>query len=138
MAMEALTLRFAHLVDVDPNTLSNPIHVRQLCRAFQKALINVEVSREAQPLIFYYFSKRFISQLQHFYTPFNKLLANQDVLATIEEEIRVKGPQLLQNQRAVRHDPSQRQREEDIARGIALGGGVASGNETSRDGEGGA
>jgi diguanylate cyclase (GGDEF)-like protein len=108
--MEALTIRLAHLIDADPNTLRNPIHVRQLCRAFQRALLEIEVSREAQALVFAYFSKRFIKQLHHFYAPLNKFLAKQQIAPSVEEDIQEKGTLLEQPAKPARTErPSTRQ-----------------------------
>ncbi|MCR9104012.1 MAG: DUF1631 family protein [Gammaproteobacteria bacterium] len=89
--LEALTLRMAELLDVDPTTLRNPIHVRQIYRAFQHGLVGAEIHRDLQSPIYDFFSERFVVQLRHFYAPFNKMLAKQGVLPDIEQEIAEKG-----------------------------------------------
>ena len=91
MALEALTVRMATLVDVDPNKLRLPIHVRQISRAFQSALDAQSLSQNTLTHIFDYFSKRFISQLEGYYEPINEMLAEADVCPRVESEIRMKG-----------------------------------------------
>ncbi|MAT92437.1 MAG: diguanylate cyclase [Halioglobus sp.] len=91
ITLEALTVRMAQLVGVDPNTLRNPLHVRQLCRAFQGALLGAEVPAEVLSHIFEFFSGQFIAQLDGYYGELNALLARHDVLPQVEEEIRTKG-----------------------------------------------
>ena len=91
IALEALTLRLAVLVDVDPNTLRLPIHIRQICRAFQRALLDENVPHNVLPLIYDFFAKNFIKQMAGYYQPLNTLLADNKVLPDIELEIEKKG-----------------------------------------------
>ncbi len=84
LALEALTLRLAVLIDADPNSVRLPIHVRQLCRAFQLGLLEEKIPRSVLSHIFDYFAKRFIRQLDGYYEPLNTLLAEHRVLPTIE------------------------------------------------------
>jgi diguanylate cyclase (GGDEF)-like protein len=89
--LEALTVRMAQLVDADPNKVRVPIHVRQLCRAFQRALLDVQIPGEAFAHVFDYFAKRFIPQLDGFYDPLNELLAKNDIRPNLEHEIQNHG-----------------------------------------------
>tara|TARA_R110000823_G_scaffold130015_15_gene258030 strand:- start:21976 stop:26007 length:4032 start_codon:yes stop_codon:yes gene_type:complete len=89
--LEALTLRLAELVAEDPNSLRNPVHIRQLCRALQNAMTAVEIPKEVLPHAFDYFAKRFLRQLGEYYAPLNRLLANAGVLPEVEKEISNKG-----------------------------------------------
>lgn len=108
--LEALTLRLATLVDVDPNELRNPIHVRQICRALQYALMRVDTTREAQRPIFDFFSKRFVGQLEHFYRPLNTTLAKHGVLPDVEAEIEEHGTLLERKKASERPDRPDRYR----------------------------
>ncbi|GAB5452069.1 MAG: hypothetical protein Hals2KO_23970 [Halioglobus sp.] len=108
--LEALTIRLATLVGADPLTLRNPVHVRQICRAFQHALQDVEIPHEIQPQIFDFFAKQFVRQLQHFYTPLNEILANNHVNTDIESEIEEKGSLLVRANQLER--PERRERKE--------------------------
>ncbi len=97
LALEALTLRLAILIDADPNRVRLPIHVRQLCRAFQRALKEEAIPQSVLSHIFDYFAKRFIRQLADYYGPLNSLLSEHGVLPNIEKEIQNKGSLLKRN-----------------------------------------
>lgn len=96
--LEALTLRLAVLIAADPNKVRLPIHVRQLCRAFQRALIAWHIPQQAFTFIFDYFAKRFIPQLGGFYDPLNTLLADEQIRPNLEHEIQTDGFFLACNQ----------------------------------------
>ena len=108
LALEALTLRLAILIDADPNHVRLPIHVRQLCRAFQLALREEDIPQNVLSHIFDYFAKRFIRQLGDYYGPLNTLLAEHRVLPNIEKEIQNKGTLLNRNRPTRRPEPKQR------------------------------
>ncbi len=91
LALEALTLRLAVLIGADPNRVRLPIHVRQLCRAFQRALLDEKVPHNVLPLIYDFFAQNFVTQLVGFYEPLNTLLGAAGVLPDIEVEIERKG-----------------------------------------------
>jgi hypothetical protein len=110
LALEALTLRLAVLIDADPNRVRLPVHVRQLCRAFQRALMDEDVPQSVLNPIYDYFSKRFITQLAEYYEPLNNLLADNRVLPNIENEIRNKGTLLKRDKRVPRPEPKVRKR----------------------------
>lgn len=98
--LEALTLRMAVLIGADPNRVRLPIHVRQLCRAFQRALLDEKVPYGVLPLIYDFFAKNLIKQLAGYYAPLNALLADAGVLPAIEAEIEKKGSLL-------KHEPTE-------------------------------
>ena len=102
IALEALTVRFATLLAASPDKLRLPIHVRQICRAFQQTLVQAEVPRRTLPDIFDYFSRQFISQLDGYYRPLNELLAERGVYPTVEIEITTKGS-ILKRKRTSLH-----------------------------------
>lgn len=105
IALEALTLRLAELIAVDPNTVRLPIHIRQVCRAFQRALLDEHVPHDVLPLIYDYFAKNFIRQMEGYYGPLNTLLADNGVLPGIEAEIEKKGSLLKHDPAATRPEP---------------------------------
>src|SRR6056297_612047 len=107
--LEALTLRLAELVAEDPNTLRNPVHIRQLCRALQNAMTAVDVPKEVLSHAFDYFAKRFLRQLGEYYAPLNRLLADADVLPEVEKEISTKGS--LLKPKETFHPPPRARRE---------------------------
>ena len=109
LSLEALTVRLATLIAADPNRVRLPIHVRQLCRAFQRALIDEEIPAGALPDIFDYFGKCFIVQLDGFYAPLNSLLAEHGVQPGIEKQIQTRGSLLKRYQRE--HRPQTRKRK---------------------------
>ena len=111
LPLEALTLRLAVLIDADPNRVRLPVGVRQLCRAFQSALLREGIPHSALAEVFDYFSKRFIGQLEGFYEPLNTLLADGGILPTVEVEIETKGSLLERNRRSLQREAKARPRQ---------------------------
>jgi diguanylate cyclase (GGDEF)-like protein len=91
VTLEALVIRFGVLIDADPNQVRLPIHVRQLCRAFQFALKRQKMPQEVLSHIFDYFAKHFIRKLADYYEPINEGLARRGVDPQVENEIKHKG-----------------------------------------------
>jgi diguanylate cyclase (GGDEF)-like protein len=110
VTLEALTLRLAKLIDTDPDRVRLPIHVRQLCRAFQRALLDEDVPHNVLNQIYEYFFKQFVRQLAPYYESLNNLLSDHRVLPHIESEIRNKGTLLKRNRPAPRPEPKARKR----------------------------
>ena len=100
--LEALTVRFATLLAASPDDVRLPIHVRQICRAFQRTLAEAEVPRQNMPDIFDYFGRQFISQLGGYYRPLNELLAQRGVNPTVETDITTKGSMLKRKRSSLR------------------------------------
>jgi len=101
ITLEALLIRLATLIDADPNKVRLPVHVRQLCRAFQATMKKHEMPRDVTSHILDYFAKHFISKLQDYYEPINEGLEKHNVDPGLEEEIRLKGS-LLKTRRQAR------------------------------------
>jgi len=101
MLLEALVIRLATLIDADPDKLRLPMHVRQLCGAFQRALKSQKVPVEVLPHIFDYFAKHFIRQLDDYYLALNAIMAEGGVRPNVEQEIQNQGS-LLGNKKHVR------------------------------------
>jgi diguanylate cyclase (GGDEF)-like protein len=108
LALETLTVRLAILIDADPNRVRLPIHVRQLCRAFQGALQHENIPQSVFSHIFDYFAKRFVRQLGGYYASINTLLAEHNILPNVEKEILHKGSILNRNRPVRRPEPGQR------------------------------
>jgi len=123
LPLEALTLRLAVLIGADPNLVRLPISVRQLCRAFQSALLRADVPHGALAEIFDYFSRRLISQLEGFYEPLNSLLAEGGILPTVEVEIETKGSLLERNRRTLKRDRKVRPEKPKLVPVGDVGGG---------------
>ncbi|MEH6636774.1 MAG: DUF1631 family protein [Halioglobus sp.] len=96
VALEALVLRLGTLIDMDPNKVRLPVHVRQLCRVFQRALESQNMPKEVLPHVFDYFAKHFIRELEDYYRDLNTLLADGGVRPDVEQQIRSQGS-LLKN-----------------------------------------
>lgn len=109
LPLEALTLRLAHLVNVDPNRVRLPIHVRQLCRALQRALMDEDIPQAVHSAIFDYFTRHFLRQIGGFYEPLNTLLSSHGILPDIEKEILSKGSLLSRNREVPRPALKRRQ-----------------------------
>lgn len=126
IALEALTVRLATLIGADPNRVRLPVDVRQLCRAFQQALLQAEVPHGVLPDIFEYFIKQFLRQLDGYYGPLNTLLASQGVYPTVEAEIENKGSLLHRNRQSLRRESKARRAsppKDPAAGGINQDGG---------------
>jgi diguanylate cyclase (GGDEF)-like protein len=106
VALEALTLRLSVLIDADPNQVRLPIHIRQLCRAFQHALLDEKVPHSVLPLIYDFFARNFIKQMAGYYAPLNTLLADAGILPNIETEIEKKGTLLKHEPKESRPEPT--------------------------------
>jgi len=102
LVLETLTVRVAALIDVDPDRVRLPIHVRQLCRAFQRALLDENIPPNVLTQIYEYFSKQFIKQMAGYYEPLNTLLVDHHVLPNLENEIKTKGTMLKRNRSTAR------------------------------------
>lgn len=108
LPLEALTLRLAALINADPNHVRLPIHVRQLCRAFQLALREADIPRNVLSHVFDFFAKRFIRQLDGYYGPLNTMLAQHRVLPNVEAEIEAKGTLLTRDRPKHRPQPARK------------------------------
>ncbi|RLA48198.1 MAG: diguanylate cyclase [Gammaproteobacteria bacterium] len=89
--LEALVIRLATLIDTDPNKIRLPMHVRQLCGVFQRALTAQKIPKEVLPHIFDYFARYFIRQLDDYFIALNAILAERGVRPDVEQEIRSHG-----------------------------------------------
>jgi len=89
--LEALVIRYASLIDADPNRVRLPIHMRPLCRAFQRT---VQAQHYPSPVllkVFEYFTRSFLQELKAYYRSLNQDLASQGVHPGLEQEIIAKG-----------------------------------------------
>lgn len=89
--LECLILRLAELSDNDPHKLRLPMHVAQLCRAFQHMIEGQGIPRSTMPDIVDYFGRQVIRNLDEYYGGLNKLLRKHGIRTELEEEIRSKG-----------------------------------------------
>ena len=96
VALEALVIRIATLIDADPLTVRLPVHVEELCRAFKNAVDGQKIPQAAIPEIFNYFVDEFVRELDSYYNPLNAGMAQQGIRPQIEEEIINKGSLLKQ------------------------------------------
>jgi len=108
LALEALTVRLAVLIDADPNRVRLPIHVRQLSRTFQRGLREENIPQSVLSHIFDYFAKSFIRQLGGYYEPLNTFLSEHKILPNVEKEIQNKGTLLTRNRQTRRPEPKKR------------------------------
>ena len=89
--LEALVIRYATLVDIDPNQVRLPIHIRPLARAFQRTITAQNYPSPVLLKIFDYFTKEFMRELQSYYLNLNETLANHGLRPDLEREISAKG-----------------------------------------------
>ena len=96
VALEALVIRIATLIDADPLSVRLPVHVEELCRIFKQAVDAQKIPQAAIPEIFDYFVNEFVRELDSYYNPLNAGMAQQGIRPQIEEEIINKGSLLKQ------------------------------------------
>ncbi|MEP1470287.1 MAG: DUF1631 family protein [Halieaceae bacterium] len=96
VALEALVIRIATLIDADPLSVRLPVHVEELCRIFKQAVDGQKIPQAAIPEIFNYFVNEFVRELDSYYNPLNAGMAQQGIRPQIEEEIINKGSLLKQ------------------------------------------
>jgi len=89
--LEALLIRYATLIDADPNRVRLPIHIRPLCQAFQRTITAQQYAAPVVVKIFDFFTREFLEELESYYLYLNQRLASQDIRPKLEEEITAKG-----------------------------------------------
>ena len=94
--LEALVIRYATLVDVDPNQVRLPIHIRPLARAFQRTITAQNYPSPVLLKIFDYFTRGFMQGLQSYYLNLNETLITHGLRPDLEREITAKGTLLNQ------------------------------------------
>lgn len=89
--LEALLIRYATLINADPNRVRLPVHVRPLCRAFQRTITAQHYPSPVLLKIFDYFNRGFMRELKSYYHLLNQNLAGQGLRPGLEQEISAKG-----------------------------------------------
>lgn len=125
VALEALLIRVATLLEQPPLRVRLPVHTRQLCKAFQQAIDANGISADTSPLVLEHFVEHLIKPLDSFYESLNQTLAENGIDPDIEEQIIAKGT-LLQHPGTAR-PPAPATESED--RGDASHDGVSPGTE---------
>ncbi|MFT5332797.1 MAG: diguanylate cyclase (GGDEF)-like protein [Halioglobus sp.] len=90
-ALECLIIRLADIIERDPHTVRLPMHVAQLCVAFQHAIEDQGIPERAMPDVMDFFGQRFIRRLEGYYGPLNEFLIKQGICPELEDEIAAKG-----------------------------------------------
>ena len=98
--LEALVIRYATLVGVDPNKVRLPIHIRPLARAFQRTITAQNYPSPVLLKIFDYFTREFMQGLQSYYLDLNETLITHGLRPDLEREISAKGTLLNQGRPA--------------------------------------
>ena len=89
--LEALLIRYATLINGDPNKVRLPVHVRHISRAFREAITAQHFPSGVLPKIFEYFTREFINDIEIYYKHLNRYLAAEGIHPEIEQEIAAKG-----------------------------------------------
>jgi diguanylate cyclase (GGDEF)-like protein len=113
--LEALLIRLAALIDADPNKVRLPVHVRPLCRSFQRVVTAQKYHSAVLLRIFEFFTRDFMRDLDHYYEPLNHYLAEHGIRPDLEQEIQSKGTLLQQGplpKPVIRDEPASRGRPE--------------------------
>ncbi len=119
VALEALIIRSAMLIDADPLRVRLPVHVEEFCRTFKNAIDGQKIPQAAVSEIFNFFVNEFVRELDNFYTPLNAGLAQLGIRPQLEEEIINKGSLLkhaeLDRKKPPKPKPPAQQAEETPA-----------------------
>ena len=91
MPLEALLIRYATLIDQDPNRVRVPVHIRPLSNAFQQMLSAQKFAGPVLVKIFDFFTREFLPELENYYLYLNETLARQGIRPDVEKEIAAKG-----------------------------------------------
>ncbi len=89
--MEALTIRFAEMCGTEPMETRLPVHVAQLCSAFQEAVINGGVSSEVVSDLYQFFNSAIVKNLEAYYKSLNTFLRDRGVKPEVEEDLEKHG-----------------------------------------------
>ncbi len=91
VALECLTIRLAHLMKLDPNLVSLPVHIEKISKAFPVSLRGQEIPKEAIPDILLFFQQELIAKLDNYYESLNRPLREAGILPDLEQQIKEKG-----------------------------------------------
>ncbi|GHD28275.1 DUF1631 family protein [Halioglobus pacificus] len=108
VALEALTIRMADVIQADPLKIRVPNDILQLCRGFHAALNGKGIPHSAVPAIFDFFQTRFLKELADYYSALNGLLEAEGIKSGLENEISAKGTLLNRPQRQKPRKPAPR------------------------------
>ncbi|MEH6518389.1 MAG: DUF1631 family protein [Halioglobus sp.] len=111
VALEALIIRIATLLQADPLQVRLPVHVAELCRAFKTSLDGQGIPKSVVSEIFSFFVNEFIRELDNYYNPLNASLAQHGVRPHLEEEIINKGSLLQQAEKNRRVAPKAEEKQ---------------------------
>ncbi len=89
--LECLTIRLARLLEIDPNKVHLPVHVKKIARAFPKSLRGKEIPKEAIADILRQFDKEFIAKLDDYYEALNLPLREAGLRPNLEKEVKANG-----------------------------------------------
>jgi diguanylate cyclase (GGDEF)-like protein len=115
VSLEALQIRLATLIDADPIEVRLPVHVRPLCRSFQRVVTAQRYPSAVLLRIFEFFTRDFMRDLGNYYGPLNLYLSETGILPDLEEQIQVKGTLLQQARPArpvIRQEPASQPKPE--------------------------
>ncbi|KAA1193365.1 DUF1631 family protein [Pseudohalioglobus sediminis] len=114
VALEALLIRVATLLDADPLAVRLPVHVRQICTAFQQAMDVNGIAAELSNVVFEYFTEHLIRPLDSFYQSLNAELSEHGIRPELEELIQAKGT-LLRKESQVHQPERSHSRQDETA-----------------------
>lgn len=99
--LECLTIRYANMIkEEDIDNVILPIHVKQICLAFQKSLEQQLIAHEVIPEIYNFFSERVIGKLAPIYSSLNTLLREGGILPDLENDIQKRGSAFVRRKSA--------------------------------------
>ena len=112
--LECLTIRYANMIkEEDIDNVVLPIHVKQICLAFQKSLEKQLIAHEVAPEIYNFFSERVIGKLAPVYSSLNTLLREGGVLPDLENDIQKRGSAFVRRKSAKNNKKEKQQAEND-------------------------
>ena len=94
IALEAITMRLATIIDTDPAKLRLPFGVRELCTAYRSVIKPMELSAEIIDELDKAFARKLLPELKGTYKEINEKLESEGLLPGVEEEIESGGSKI--------------------------------------------
>jgi diguanylate cyclase (GGDEF)-like protein len=124
LQMEALTIRFAELVGMDPMRTRLPIHVGNICKAFRDAIHDQGIAGDAVPELINFFGQEVVKNLENFYNSINVFLRDRGIEPDLDKDLAANGSLFERWKKDEAKQESEKLLEEARQAGLAEGAGA--------------
>ncbi len=91
LPMEALTIRYADMCDIEPLDTRLPVHVAQLAAAFREVVVDGGISTSVMSDLYKFFDSGLVTNLDSYYKSLNTFLRDRGVKPEIDEDLEKHG-----------------------------------------------